>query len=61
MRTYKLTIFELNGEKVLDESFEANNDGEAKVKGQKMLEEHNALHKTHRCCSPEGKLILFHP
>lgn len=61
MRTYKVTVFEPNGEKLLDESFEAKNDTEGKEKGHKILEEHNALNKTHRCCSPEGKLLLYHP
>ncbi|PLR77997.1 hypothetical protein CU633_07780 [Bacillus sp. V3-13] len=61
MRTYKLTAFEKNGEKILDEAFQANNDDEAKTAGEKMLEEKNLLDKTHRCTSPSGKLLLFHP
>lgn len=60
MKTYKLTVFEPNGEKVIDESFEAKDDIEAKQLGEKLLEEKNALEKTHRCTSPSGKLILFH-
>lgn len=60
MKTYKLTVFEPNGEKVVDESFEAKDDNEAKQLGEKLLEEKNALEKTHRCTSPSGKLILFH-
>lgn len=61
MKTYKLTIFEPNGEKVLDEAFDAKDDQEAKQIGEKMLSEKGALDKTHRCTSPAGKLILFHP
>ncbi|MCM3238115.1 hypothetical protein M3589_10260 [Heyndrickxia oleronia] len=60
MAIYKLTAFEANGEKILDESIEAANDQEAKVKGEQLLSENNALEKTHRCTSPNGKLILFH-
>ena len=30
MKTYKLTAFEANGEKILDESFQAENDDSAK-------------------------------
>lgn len=60
MKTYKLTVFEPNGEKVLDEAFEAKDDQEAKVIGEQRLEEAGALEKTHRCTSPTGKLILFH-
>ncbi|WP_343798486.1 YhzD family protein [Bacillus carboniphilus] len=60
MKTYKLTVFEKNGEKILDEAFEAANDTEAKEKGTEMLTSQNLLEKTHRCTSPEGKLLLFH-
>lgn len=59
MRTYKLTAFEANGEKVLDESFEATDDIQAKEKGETLLNEKNASEKTHRCVSPEGKLLIF--
>jgi hypothetical protein len=61
MKTYKLTAFEPNGEKILDESFQASSDDEAKTIGKKMLEEKGLLEKTHRCTSPSGKLLLFHP
>jgi hypothetical protein len=61
MKTYKLTAFEPNGEKILDESFQASSDDEAKTIGKKMLEEKSLLEKTHRCTSPRGKLLLFHP
>ncbi|TKC18146.1 YhzD family protein [Robertmurraya kyonggiensis] len=60
MKTYKLTVFELNGEKVIDETFEATDDNQAKEIGEKLLEEKGALNKTHRCTSSSGKLILFH-
>lgn len=60
MKTYKLTAFEANGEKILDEGFEAKDDNEAKALGEKLLKEKDALEKTHRCTSPSGKLILFH-
>ncbi|KYC97149.1 hypothetical protein MXL46_14935 [Heyndrickxia sporothermodurans] len=60
MGIYKLTAFEPNGEKILDESFEASNDNEAKSKGETLLKEKGAIEKTHRCTSSQGKLILFH-
>lgn len=60
MKTYKLTAFEANGEKILDESFQAENDLAAKEQGEKLLSEKNLLDKTHRCSSPSGKLLLFH-
>lgn len=60
MKDYKLTAFEANGEKVLDETFQAENDDQAKDVGAKMLAEKSLSEKTHRCTSPTGKLLLFH-
>ncbi|ETI69642.1 YhzD family protein [Neobacillus vireti] len=60
MKTYKLTAFEANGEKILDESFQAENDDSAKKIGEQLLSEKNLLERTHRCTSPSGKLLLFH-
>ncbi|HWO76972.1 MAG TPA: YhzD family protein [Bacillus sp. (in: firmicutes)] len=60
MKIYRLTVFEKNGEKLLDESIEAASDAEAKQKGTELLTKHQYLEKTHRCTSPDGKLILFH-
>lgn len=60
MKVYKLTAYESNGTVVMDESVEAANDEEAKVKGHAILEEKNLLESTHRLASPTGKLILFH-
>ncbi|WP_047986135.1 YhzD family protein [Ornithinibacillus californiensis] len=60
MRNYVLTVFEKSGKKLLDESFQAANDQEAKQLGEKKLEKEGYLEHTHRCVSPEAKLILFH-
>jgi hypothetical protein len=60
MTIFKLTAFEPDGEKILDESFEAVTEQEAKQKGEVLLKEKGAYEKTHRCTSPAGKLILFH-
>ena len=60
MKTYKLTAFEANGEKILDEAFQAEHDDAAKETAEKLLSEKNLLDKTHRCTSPSGKLLLFH-
>jgi hypothetical protein len=60
MAVYTLTVFEQNGEKLLDETFEATNDSEAKKAGETRLQELNFIDKTHRCTSPAGKLLLFH-
>jgi len=60
MKTYKLTAFDVSGEKLLDETIQAANDQEAKEKGSSLLAEKNLEETTHRCTSPSGKLILFH-
>ena len=60
MNTYKLTAFEANGEKIVDEAFQAEHDDAAKEVAEKLLSEKNLLEKTHRCTSPSGKLLLFH-
>lgn len=57
---YKLTVFEPTGEKLLDESFTAENNKLAKEIGLKILAEKNFLEKTHRCTSSQGSLVLFH-
>ncbi|PLT33775.1 YhzD family protein [Bacillus sp. V5-8f] len=59
-RVYKLTAFDQSGEKLLDESFQAENDDQAKALGENLLKEKDLYEKTHRCTSPAGKLVLFH-
>lgn len=59
-KTYYLTIYKSDGENVLNESFNAKNDEEAKEIGMKMLKENNSLEQTHRLVSPDGRLLLFH-
>lgn len=60
MRTYKLTAFEKKGKQILDETFTAETDEEARDKGQIILEEKELINQTHRLASPAGKLLLFH-
>ncbi|MEH7385327.1 YhzD family protein [Bacillus sp. JJ1521] len=57
---YVLTVFDKTGEKLLEESFEAATEKEAKETGEKILKEKNYLEITHRCTSSAGKLVLFH-
>lgn len=60
MRIYKFTAYEQTGKLITEETFEANNDEEAKEKGQAIIDK-NEFHKiTHRLASPAGKLLLFH-
>lgn len=60
MRDYALTVFDSTGEKLLDASFTAENDAEAKEIGMSRLEKKGYSEHTHRCVSPEAKLVLFH-
>ncbi|WP_409253327.1 YhzD family protein [Bacillus sp. SCS-153A] len=61
MKVYKLTVFEQTGESIYEDSFEAPSDDKAKEIGKEILEEKGYADHTHRCASPLGKLILFHP
>lgn len=60
MKTYTLTVFEKNGDTLLDETIEANNDEEAKEIGKRKLIEEGYEEKTYRCVSQDAKLLLFH-
>jgi len=60
MVDYVLTVFSKDGEKLLDESFAAQNDDEAKNVGQKRLDEEGYAEHTHRCVAPNARLVLFH-
>ena len=60
MSIYTVTAFDKSGNKLLDESFEASTEAEAKQKGEALLKEKGYEEHTHRCVSPAGKLILFH-
>lgn len=60
MKLYNLTSFEKDGKKILDESFEAATDDEAKSKASQILSEKGLTEQTYRCVSPSAQLILFH-
>ncbi|NBJ69128.1 MULTISPECIES: YhzD family protein [Clostridia] len=60
MRDYTLTVFDSSGEKLLDETFTAASDDEAKEMGTSKLDQAGYLDYTHRCVTPDAKLILFH-
>ncbi|MFD1414200.1 YhzD family protein [Oceanobacillus jeddahense] len=60
MATYYLTVFSKDGEKLLDEHFDASADSEAKKIGTDKLSKKGYLEHTHRCVSPSAKLVLFH-
>ncbi|WP_223700813.1 YhzD family protein [Sutcliffiella deserti] len=60
MEKYTLTVFSKAGETLLDESFDAASEKEAKDTGEKRLAELGYLDSTHRCTNSRGKLVLFH-
>ncbi|HET7577949.1 MAG TPA: YhzD family protein [Bacillales bacterium] len=60
MPNYTLTVFEKNGEKLLDETFEAKDEAEAKEIGSRRLKEEGYESHTSRMTSSAGKLVLFH-
>lgn len=60
MRTYKLTAFEQTGKMIMEETFTAENDEQARDKGRELLQEKGLEDQTHRLASPAGKLLLFH-
>lgn len=60
MESYVLTVFSKSGEKLLDETFTAENDAAAKVIGKERLEAEGYAAYTHRCVTSKAKLILFH-
>lgn len=60
MPVYTLTAFDKTGSKLVDESFEAASEAEAKEKGEALLIEKGVYDSTHRLVSPAGKLLLFH-
>jgi hypothetical protein len=59
MKKYMVTVFAKDGQKLLEETFEAATEKEAKEKGEKLLAEKNYETYTSRVTSPTGKLILF--
>lgn len=60
MQNYFLTVFSKSGQKLLDESFTATSDDEAKEIGKTRLVDEGYEHYTHRCVTADAKLILFH-
>lgn len=60
MRDYYLTVYEKNGEVLLDETLHAVSDDEAKNEASIILKHKSYDQHTHRFVSPEAKLLLFH-
>ena len=60
MPTYTLTVYEKDGTKLVEETFEAANDKEGRKKGEELLKEKHFEHHTSRVTSSSGKLVHFH-
>ncbi|MGB8001829.1 MAG: YhzD family protein [Anaerobacillus sp.] len=59
MEKYIITAFEKNGANVLDESFDAQDDKEAKKVGEELLKQKGLEKHSARVVSSKGKLIVF--
>lgn len=59
MEKYIITAFEKSGETVLDESFDAQDDKEAKKVGEELLKQKGFENHTARVVSSAGKLIVL--
>ena len=60
MKAYKFTAFEPTGELIIEETWNFENDEEAKRKGEDVIAEKGFSDKTHRLVNSSGKLVLFH-
>ncbi|MCK6255861.1 hypothetical protein M1K46_15440 [Fictibacillus sp. WQ 8-8] len=60
MNKYFLTVYDKSGEKLLDETIQAQDDQQAKTLGEERLKEKEYSERTHRLTSPAGALLLFH-
>lgn len=60
MANFTLTVFDKSGGKLLDETFEAADESEAKKIGGTRLKEEGYGQHTSRLTSSAGKLVLFH-
>lgn len=58
MKEYYLTVYSPTGEHLVNESFSASSEQEAKNIAEQKLAEQNYLEHTHRLTS-SGKLLLF--
>lgn len=60
MKAYKFTAFEPTGELIVEETWEFENDDDAKKNGEVVIGEKGFSDKTHRLVNSSGKLVLFH-
>jgi len=60
MKSYYITVFEKDGKLLVEKSFEAASDDEAKHEAFNFLTHEGYSEKTHRCVSRDAKLLLFH-
>ncbi|GGE44394.1 hypothetical protein GCM10011391_23970 [Pullulanibacillus camelliae] len=60
MPSYTLTVFEKDGQKLLEETFEAADDSAAREQGEARINTLDYSHLPSRVVSPIGKLVHFH-
>ncbi|WP_245921020.1 YhzD family protein [Melghirimyces profundicolus] len=54
-----MTVFDQEGNKLVDEALEAKSDSEAKEKGQAILREKEYSHLPYRIVHRSGRLVEF--
>ncbi|WP_066174224.1 YhzD family protein [Bacillus marinisedimentorum] len=59
MKTYTLTVFDDSGEKLLEETYEAPNDNDAKQIGENRIEDEGYDKRNYRVTSSAGELVAF--
>ncbi|MFC4619076.1 YhzD family protein [Camelliibacillus cellulosilyticus] len=60
MPKYTLTVYDKDGTKLLEETFEAESDQDGRKIGEEKLKEKNYETYTSRVTSSTGKLVHFH-
>lgn len=60
MKSYYITVFGKKGKLLVEKSFEAATDDEAKNEAFNFLTHKGYDQQTHRCVSEDAKLLLFH-
>ncbi|HLS07166.1 MAG TPA: YhzD family protein [Bacillota bacterium] len=60
MKNYYITVFEKNGKLLIEKSFQAATDDEAKNEAFNFLTHEGYAEQTHRCVSEDANLLLFH-
>lgn len=59
MKSYLITVYDNKGKKLIEETFQAENDQKARNQGKERLQQQGFTNHTSRVTSELGKLILL--